>query len=91
LAERIVQLGGEPNFSPEGTLMRSHSEYVEGTSLDKIKEVLVAEGIAIDSYREMINYVGTNDSTSRRMLEGILTIEGEHADDLVSPLEEMGS
>ncbi len=57
LAERIVQLGGEPNLSPDGMLMRSHSEYVEGTSLvDMIKEDLVAERIAIDSYREMINY-----------------------------------
>lgn len=92
LAERIVQLGGEPNLSPEGMLMRSHSEYVEGTSLvDMIKEDLVAERIAIDSYREVINYLGTNDSTSRRMLEGILAVEEEHADDLVSLLEEMGS
>lgn len=92
LAERIVQLGGAPNFSPEGMLMRSHAEYVEGTSLvEMIKEDLVAERIAIDSYREMINYLGTNDSTSRRMLEGILAVEEEHADDLVSLLEEMGS
>jgi len=91
-AERIVQLGGTPKFSPEGMLMRSHSEYKEGTSLiDMIKEDLLAERIAIDSYREMINYLGTNDSTSRRMLEGILAIEEEHADDLVSFLEEMGS
>ena len=92
LAERIVQLGGEPNLSPEGMLMRSHSEYVEGTSLvDMIKEYLVAERIAIDSYREVINYLDTKDSTSRRMLEGILAVEEEHADDLVSLLEEMGS
>ncbi|HSF10714.1 MAG TPA: ferritin-like domain-containing protein [Nitrospirales bacterium] len=92
LAERIVQLGGEPNLSPEGMLMRSHSEYVEGTSLvDMIKEDLVAERIAIDSYREVINYLNTKDSTSRRMLEGILAVEEEHADDLVSLLEEMGS
>lgn len=92
LAERIVQLGGEPNLSPDGMLMRSHSEYVEGTSLvDMIKEDLVAERIAIDSYREVINYLGSNDSTSRRMLEGILAVEEEHADDLVSLLEEMGS
>ena len=92
LAERIVQLGGEPNLSPEGMLMRSHSEYVEGTSLvDMIKEDLVAERIAIDSYREVINYLDTKDSTSRRMLEGILAVEEEHADDLVSLLEEMGS
>ncbi|MCA9452787.1 MAG: hypothetical protein KC584_09190, partial [Nitrospira sp.] len=76
----------------EGMLMRSHSEYVEGTSLvDMIKEDLVAERIAIDSYREVINYLDTKDSTSRRMLEGILAVEEEHADDLVSLLEEMGS
>lgn len=92
LAERIVQLGGAPNFSPEGMLMRSHAEYVEGTSLiEMIKEDLVAERIAIDSYREMIKYLGTNDSTSRRMLEGILAVEEEHADDLVSLLDEVGS
>lgn len=92
LAERIVQLGGEPNLSPDGMLTRSHSEYVEGTSLvEMITEDLVAERIAIDSYREMINYLGTNDSTSRRMLEGILAVEEEHADDLGSLLQEIGS
>ncbi len=70
--------------------MRSHAEYVEGTSLvDMTKEDLVAERIAIDSYREMINDLGINDSTSRRMLEGILAIDEEYADDLVSLLEEM--
>jgi bacterioferritin len=91
IAHRIVQLQGEPNFNPEGLLMRSHAEYVEGTSLtDMIKEDLVAERIAIDSYREMINYFGTNDPTSRRLLEGILAVEEEHADDLVSLLEKMG-
>lgn len=89
IAARIVQLGGEPNFSPEGLLTRSHAEYVEGDSLlDMIKEDLVAERIAIDSYREMIAYVGTDDPTTRRMLEGILAMEEEHADDLVSLLEE---
>jgi bacterioferritin len=92
LANRIVQLGGEPNLSPEGMLTRSHSEYVEGASLiDMIREDLVAERVAIDSYRDMINYVGTADSTTRRMLEGILAVEEEHADDLVSLLEEMGA
>ena len=91
IAQRIVQLKGEPNFNPEGLLMRSHAEYVEGTSLlDMIKEDLVAERIAIDSYREMITYFGTDDPTSRRMLEGILAMEEEHADDLVSLLEKMG-
>ena len=91
IAQRIVQLQGEPNFNPEGLLMRSHAEYVEGTTLtDMIKEDLVAERIAIDSYREMINYFGTDDPTSRRMLEGILAVEEEHADDLVSLLEKIG-
>jgi len=72
-------------------LTRSHAEYVEGNSLNEmIKEDLVAERIAIDSYREMINYFGNNDPTSRRMLEGILAVEEEHADDLVSLLEKMG-
>lgn len=91
LAQRIVQLQGEPNFNPEGLLTRSHAEYVEGTSLtDMIKEDLVAERIAIDSYREMIKYFGNDDPTSRRLLEGILAVEEEHADDLVSLLENMG-
>ena len=91
IAQRIVQLKGEPNFNPEGLLTRSHAEYVEGTSLlDMIKEDLVAERIAIDSYREMINYFGGDDPTTRRMLEGILAMEEEHADDLVSLLEKMG-
>jgi bacterioferritin len=90
IAGRIVQLGGEPNFSPEGLLTRSHSEYVEGGNLlDMIKEDLVAERIAIDSYREMIDYLGNDDPTTRRMLEEILAMEEEHADDLVSLLEEL--
>jgi bacterioferritin len=88
IAQRIVQLKGEPNFNPEGLLTRSHAEYVEGhTLIDMIKEDLVAERIAIDSYREMINYLGNDDPTSRRMLEGILAMEEEHAEDLVSLLE----
>ena len=92
IAARIVQLGGEPNFSPEGLASRSHAEYVEGeTLIDMIKEDLVAERIAIDSYREMIGYVGNGDPTTRRMLEGILAMEEEHADDLVSMLEELGA
>ena len=91
IAQRIVQLKGEPNFNPDGLLTRSHAEYVEGTSLtDMIKEDLVAERIAIDSYREMITYLGNDDPTSRRMMEGILAVEEEHADDLVSLLEKMG-
>ena len=90
IAERIVQLGGEPNLSPDGLLSRSHSEYIEGDSLlSMIKEDLVAERIAIDSYREMISYLGSDDPTTRRMLEEILANEEEHADDLVSLLEEL--
>ena len=92
IAQRIVQLNGEPNFSPEGLLTRSHAEYVEGdTLLDMIKEDLVAERIAIDSYREMVAYVGNDDPTTRRMLEGILAMEEEHAEDLVSLLQGFGS
>ena len=91
IAQRIVQLNGEPNFNPEGLLMRSHAEYVEGTTLtDMIQEDLVAERIAIDSSREMISYFGNDDPTSRRMLEGILAVEEEHADDLVNLLDQMG-
>ncbi len=90
LAERIVQLGGEPNLSPEGLLGRSHAEYVEGVTLaDMIKEDLVAERIAIDSYREFIQYLGNKDSTSKRMLESILAAEEEHADDLADLLYAM--
>ena len=90
IARRIVQLKGEPDFNPEGLLTRSHAEYVEGDTLtDMIKEDLVAERIAIDSYRDMVNYFGTDDPTSRRMIEGILAMEEEHADDLVNLLEKM--
>jgi bacterioferritin len=90
IAGRIVQLKGEPDFNPQGLLTKSHAEYVEGDTLtDMIKEDLVAERIAIDSYREMIKYFGNDDPTSRRMLEGILAVEEEHADDLVSLLEDI--
>jgi len=91
ISHRIVQLGGEPNLNPEGLLTRSHAEYVEGDTLtDMIKEDLVAERIAIDSYRDMINYFGNDDPTSRRMMENILAVEEEHADDLVNLLGELG-
>jgi bacterioferritin len=90
IAQRIVQLKGEPNFNPEGLLTRSHAEYVEGATLtEMIQEDLVAERIAIDSYREMITYLANDDPTSRRMLEEILAVEEEHADDLVNLLETM--
>lgn len=88
LAERIVQLGGEPNLSPDGLADRSHSEYIEGENLeDMIKEDLVAERIAIESYRDVIAFVGSDDPTTRRLLEEILMKEEEHAEDLVSLLK----
>jgi bacterioferritin len=90
IAGRIVQLGGAPNLNPDGLLMRSHSEYVEGQNLvDMIREDLVAERVAIDSYTEMIRYIGEDDYTTRRMLEGILAVEEEHADDLSSFLADL--
>jgi bacterioferritin len=91
IAQRIVQLGGAPDLSPEGLATRSHAEYVEGDTLvDMIKEDLVAERIAIDSYKEMVNYLGKQDPTSRRLMEEILAKEEEHADDLATLLEGMG-
>ena len=88
LAERIVQLGGEPDFAPTGLVGRSHAEYVEGDTLaSMIKEDLVAERIAIDSYRDIIKFLGDDDPTTRRMMEGILAMEEEHADDLADLLE----
>ena len=92
IAERIVQLGGAPNLNPDSLSARSHSEYVEGESLaEMIKEDLVAERIAIDSYRETIAFFGDRDTTTRRMLEGILAMEEEHADDLANLLGEIGT
>jgi bacterioferritin len=91
IAERITQLGGEPNFDPQGLVTRSHSEYVAGkTLLDMIREDLVAERIAIESYTEMIRYFGSDDPTSRRMLEEILAKEEEHAEDMKTLLETIG-
>ena len=91
LARRITQLNGEPNFDPQGLLSRSHSEYVAGETLrDMIREDLVAERIAIDSYSEMIDYVGDNDPSTRRMLEKILAKEEEHAEDMADLLAAFG-
>jgi bacterioferritin len=91
IAQRIVQLGGAPNFNPDGLLSRSHAEYVEGDTLnDMITEDLVAERIAIDSYRDIIQYLGNDDPTTRRMMEEILAVEEEHAEDLVSLLGDLG-
>jgi bacterioferritin len=87
IADRIVQLGGEPDFAPEGLKGRSHAEYSSAKELrDMIRDNLVAERVAIESYREMIEFVGDGDPTTRRMLEGILSAEEEHADDMSSLL-----
>jgi bacterioferritin len=87
IAERITQFGRAPDLNPQGLASKSHSEYIEGGSLvDMIREDLVAERIAIDSYREMVRYFGDGDPTTRVMLEGILAKEEEHAKDLVDLL-----
>jgi bacterioferritin len=91
IAERITQLGGKPDLNPESLTSRSHSEYVEGEGLlEMIREDLVAERIAIESYTEMIRYLGDNDPTTRRMLEEILANEEDHADDLRTLIERLG-
>ena len=91
LAERIVQLGGEPEFNPDLLSKNSHAQYVAGNTLkEMVYEDLVAERIAIDSYREIIQYLGNDDPTTRRMMEGILAMEEEHADDLVNLLADLG-
>ena len=87
-AERIVQLGGEPDFNPEGLASRSHAEYVEGESLiDMIREDLIAERIAIESYRDIISYLGEGDPTTRKLFEAVLAVEEEHAEDMLSLIE----
>ena len=87
IAERIVQLNGEPNFNPEGLAARSHSEYQEGSNLiEMIKEDLIAERIAVESYSEIARWLGEDDSTTRRLIEQILKMEEEHADDLANML-----
>jgi bacterioferritin len=91
IATRIVQLRGEPNLNPDGLLARSHSEYTEGEDIvEMLEEDLVAERIAIDTYRDIIQYLGNDDPTTRRMMEEILAMEEEHAEDLSSLLEELG-
>jgi bacterioferritin len=87
LAERITQLDGKPEMNPDTISDRAHSEYVEADGIEMmIQENLVAERIAIDSYREMINYLGSDDPTTRRIIEDILAVEEEHAEDLASLL-----
>lgn len=88
IAARIVQLGGEPDFSPDSLSARSHAEYVAGgTLVEMITENLVAERIAIDSYRELIQYLGHEDPTTSQMLKSILAVEEQHADELADLLE----
>ena len=88
LAERIVQLGGEPDFHPEGLLQRSHAGYDTSTALqDMVRANLVAERVAVESYRQMIALIGDKDPTTRRLLEDILRDEEEHADELKDLLE----
>ncbi|WDY57477.1 ferritin-like domain-containing protein [Pseudomonas sp. PSKL.D1] len=88
LAERIVQLGGEPDFNPDNLTKNSHAQYVAGSSLkEMVLEDLVAERIAIDSYREIIQYIGDKDPTTRRIFEDILAQEEEHADDMSDLLQ----
>jgi bacterioferritin len=90
-AERITQLGGEPNFNPEGLSTRSHSQYVEGTSLlDMVREDLIAERIAVESYNEIIRYLGDDDPTTRIAMEKIMAKEEEHADDMKKLLDTLG-
>jgi len=90
IAGRIVQLNGAPNFNPEGLAKRSHSEYQEGSDLQSmIKENLFAERIAIESYSEIVRWLGTDDVTTRKLMEDILKTEEEHAEDLKSLLERM--
>lgn len=87
IAKRITELGGEPDFSPDSLSARSHAEYIAGDTLKSmIKENLIAERIAVESYREMIAYLGDNDPTTQRMLKEILAMEEEHAEDLASIL-----
>lgn len=88
VAERIIQLGGAPDLNPDTLTSRSHAEYVEGSTLaDMLRENLVAERIAIESYSEFIRYLGDADPTTRRLLEEILATEEEHADDLKTLME----
>jgi bacterioferritin len=84
IAERIAELEGEPDYDPAGLATRSHSEYAEGEDIvDMLKEDLVAERIAVESYAEIVRFLGDDDPTSRRMMEDILAKEEEHANDLV--------
>jgi bacterioferritin len=92
VAQRITQLGGTPNLNPEGLATRSHAEYVEGATLERmIREDLVAERVAIETYSEIIRWLGSDDPTTRRLIEDILKMEEEHADDLATLLQTIAS
>ena len=91
IAERITQLDGKPNFNPDGLLSRAHADYAEGADLvDMIKEDLIAERIAIDTYRAIIEYIGADDPTTRRIMEEVLAQEEEHAEDMATLLAQLG-
>jgi bacterioferritin len=91
IAERIVQLDGKPNLNPDGLVSRAHADYAEGVDLvDMIKEDLVAERIAIDTYRAIVEYIGADDPTTRRVMEEVLAQEEEHAEDMATLLEQLG-
>lgn len=91
VAERITQLGGEPDFNPKGLVDRSHAEYVPGTDLQSmIREDLVAERIAIETYSEIVRWLADNDPTTRKLIEDILKVEEEHANDMRDLLAKFG-
>lgn len=90
VAARITQLGGTPNLNPDGLHTRSHAQYAEGNTLEEmIREDLVAERIAIETYNEIVRWLGTDDVTTRRMIEDILAVEEEHADDMMNLLQRL--
>ena len=92
VSKRITQLGGVPNWSPEGLSTRSHAPYVNGENLQQmIRENLVAERVAIETYSEIVRWLGDDDTTTRRMMEDLLSVEEEHADDLANMLDSVGS
>jgi len=92
VAQRITQLGGNPNLNPEGLATRSHAQYVEAATLERmIREDLVAERVAIETYAEIIRWLGSDDPTTRRLMEDLLKVEEEHADDLANMLQTLGN
>jgi bacterioferritin len=92
VAQRITQLGGNPNFNPEGLTTRAHAQYVEAATLERmIREDLVAERVAIETYAEIIRWLGTDDPTTRRLMEDLLKVEEEHADDLATLLQTLAN